>query len=139
MCDHVSKSKKLHVHSCTLCTPSGPSADEGGRLGFPLKPSHTLWYTLRPSANKARVGGVSPRCGIEQIRVGGSKGRPYPSQSEQYLIRERFVPPTIVFFFFLLFFFFFCKRVVLFVVSASAGDDFRDGMKLRENLVVVET
>ena len=35
--------------------------------------------------------------------------------------------------------FFCCKRVVLFVVSASAGDDFRDGMKLRENLVVVET
>ena len=92
-----------------------------------------------PNAYKARVEDVSPCYRIEQIHVGGSKGRPYPSQSEQYLIRERFVPPTIVFFFFLLFFFFFCKRVVLFVVSASAGDDFRDGMKLRENLVVVET
>ena len=33
--------------------------------------------------------------------------------------------------------FFCCKRVVLFVVSA--GDDFGDSMKLRENLVVVET
>ena len=49
---------------------------------------------LKPSAYKARVGGVSPQCGIEQIRVGESKGRLYPSQSGQYLIGERFVPPT---------------------------------------------
>ena len=40
MCDHVSKSKKLHVYLCTLCTPSGPSADKGGRWGFPLKPQN---------------------------------------------------------------------------------------------------
>ena len=45
---------------------------------------------LRPSAYKARVGGISPRCGIVQIRAGGSKGRPCPSQSGQYLIGERY-------------------------------------------------
>ena len=48
---------------------------------------------LRPSAYKARVGGVSPWCGIEQIRTGGSKGRPCLSQSRQYLIGERFLSP----------------------------------------------
>ena len=48
---------------------------------------------LRPSAYKVRVGGDSPLCGIEQIRAGRSKGRSYPSQSEQYLIGERFDPP----------------------------------------------
>ena len=41
VCDHVNKSKKLHVYLCTLCTPSGPSADKGGRWGFPLKPQKT--------------------------------------------------------------------------------------------------
>ena len=57
---------------------------------------HTHYGTpfLRPSAYKARVGGVSPRYGIEQIYVGGSKGWLYPSQSAQYLIRGKFVPPT---------------------------------------------
>ena len=49
---------------------------------------------LRSSAYKVRVGGVSPRCGIEQIREGGI-GSSAHSQSEQYLIGERFVPPTI--------------------------------------------
>ena len=51
---------------------------------------------LKSSKNyvyKARVGGVSPRCGIEQICEGGI-GSSAHSQSEQYLIRERFVPPT---------------------------------------------
>ena len=37
--------------------------------------------------------GVSPRCGILQIREGGI-GSSAHSQSEQYLIREIFVPPT---------------------------------------------
>ena len=49
---------------------------------------------LRPSAYKARVGGVSPRYRIEQIYAGGSKAWLYPSQSGQYLIGEKFVPPT---------------------------------------------
>ena len=40
------------------------------------------------------MGGVSLWCGIEQIHVGGSKGRPCLSQSRQYLIGERFVFPT---------------------------------------------
>ena len=43
-------------------------------------------------AYKARVGSVSPRCGIEQIREGDISSSAY-SQSELYLIRERFVPP----------------------------------------------
>ena len=50
---------------------------------------------LRPSAYKARVGGISPWCGIEQIREGGISSSTH-SQSEQYLIGERFVPPTII-------------------------------------------
>ena len=49
---------------------------------------------LRQNAYKARVGGVSLQCGIEQIREGGI-GSSAHSQSEQYLIGERFVPPTI--------------------------------------------
>ena len=48
---------------------------------------------LRPSAYKVRVGGVFLRCGIEQICAGRSKDRSCPSQSGQYLIGERFVPP----------------------------------------------
>ena len=60
-----------------------------GGLNFsPIK-----WYILRPSAYKVRVGGVSPRCGIEQIREGGI-GFSAHSQSRQYLLGERFVPPT---------------------------------------------
>ena len=57
---------------------------------------HTHYGTpfLRPSAYKARVGGVSFRCGIEQIREGGI-GSSAHSQNKQYLIEERFVPPTI--------------------------------------------
>ena len=35
--------------------------------------------------------GISPRCGIEQIREGGIDSLAH-SQSEQYLIGERFVP-----------------------------------------------
>ena len=56
---------------------------------------HTHYGTpfLRPSAYKARVGDISPRCGIEQIHEGGI-GSLAHSQSEQYLIGERFVPPT---------------------------------------------
>ena len=50
---------------------------------------------LRPSAYKARVGGLSLRYGIEQIREGGISSSTH-SQSEQYLIGERFVPPTII-------------------------------------------
>ena len=50
---------------------------------------------LRPSAYKARVGGLSPWCGIEQIHEGGISSSTH-SQSEQYLIGERFVPPTII-------------------------------------------
>ena len=38
VCDHVSKSQKLHIASYALCTPSSPSADEGRRWGFLLKP-----------------------------------------------------------------------------------------------------
>ena len=51
-----------------------------------LVKKYSVWGTpfLRQSAYKIRVGGVSRRCGIEQIRVGGNKGRPCPSQSEQY-------------------------------------------------------
>ena len=49
---------------------------------------------LRPSAYKARVEGVSSRYEIEQIREGGI-GSLTHSQSEQHLIGERFVPPTI--------------------------------------------
>ena len=49
---------------------------------------------LSLSAYKARVGGVSLWCGIEQIHVGGSKGRRCLSQSRQYLIGEKFVSPT---------------------------------------------
>ena len=66
------------------------------RFVFPTKRSHYGTPFLRPSAYKARVRGVSPRRGIEQIRASGNKGRPYPSQSEQYLIGERFVPSTII-------------------------------------------
>ena len=57
---------------------------------------HTHYSTpfLRPSAYKARVGGVSPQCGIEQICEGGI-GSSVHSQSEQYLIGERFVLPTV--------------------------------------------
>ena len=45
--------------------------------------THTHYGTpfLRPSAYKARVGGISPQYGIEQICAGGSKGWPCPSQS----------------------------------------------------------
>ena len=52
--------------------------------------------TLKSSKSyvyKVRVRGVSPRCGIEQIREGGIGSSAY-SQREQYLIRERLVPPT---------------------------------------------
>ena len=66
------------------------------RFVFPTKRSHYGTPFLRPSAYKARVRGVSPRRGIEQIRASGNKGRPYPSQSEQYLIGERFIPSTII-------------------------------------------
>ena len=66
------------------------------RFVFPTKRSHYGTPFLRLSAYKARVRGVSPRRGIEQIRASGNKGRPYPSQSEQYLIGERFVPSTII-------------------------------------------
>ena len=66
------------------------------RFVLPTKRSHYGTPFLRPSDYKARVGGVSSRRGIEQIRAGGNKGRPYPSQSEQYLIRKRFVPFTII-------------------------------------------
>ena len=48
---------------------------------------------LRLSTYKIRVGGVSPRCEIEQICEGGI-GSSAHSQSKQYLILERFVPPT---------------------------------------------
>ena len=60
-----------------------------------LPPDHTHYGTpfLRPSAYKARVGGVSPRYEIEQICEGGIDSSTH-SQSEQYLIGERFVPPT---------------------------------------------
>ena len=51
----------------------------------------TPFLTL--NAYKARVGGVSPRCGIEQISEGGI-GSIANSQSRQYLIGERFVHPT---------------------------------------------
>ena len=54
---------------------------------------------LRPSAYKLRVEGVSPRCRIDQIRTGGSKGRPHPSESGQYLNGEKFIPPTIPIYF----------------------------------------
>ena len=41
------------------------------------------------------MGGVSPRCRIEQIRAGGTLVDPCPSQSEQYLIGSRDKsPPT---------------------------------------------
>ena len=51
---------------------------------------------LRPSAYKLRVGGVSPWCGIEQIRVGsiGLFG-PFPKWTN--LLRERFVENVIFF------------------------------------------
>ena len=50
---------------------------------------------LRPRAYKPWVGGVSPRCGIEQIRVSGTLVDPCPSQSEQYLIGSQDEsPPT---------------------------------------------
>ena len=39
------------------------------------------------------MGGISPRYGIEQIYEGGI-GSSTHSQSKQYLIKERFVPPT---------------------------------------------
>ena len=57
---------------------------------------HTHYGTpfLRPSAYKARVGGVSPQCGIEQICEGGI-GFSAHSQNEQYLIGKKFVPPTV--------------------------------------------
>ena len=48
---------------------------------------------LRLNTYKARVGDVSPRCEIEQIHEGGISSSVH-SQSEQYLIGERFVPPT---------------------------------------------
>ena len=56
---------------------------------------HTHYGThfLKPSAYKARVGGVSPWCGIKQICEGGISSSAH-SQSKQYLIGERFVPPT---------------------------------------------
>ena len=62
---------------------------------------HTHYSTpfLRPSAYKARVGGISPRCEIEQIRESGISSSAH-SQSEQYLIGERFVHPTISFLFY---------------------------------------
>ena len=62
-----------------------------------IPPTNTHYSTpfLRPSAYKARVGGVFLRCGIEQIREGGI-GSLVHFQSEQYLIGERFVPPTII-------------------------------------------
>ena len=50
---------------------------------------------LRPKANKAWVGGVSPRYEIAQIRTGGKGRKTHPSQSEQYLIGGRDEsPPT---------------------------------------------
>ena len=36
-----------------------------------------------------------PKEGYTVVCVGGSKGRPCPSQSRQYLIGERFIPPTL--------------------------------------------
>ena len=63
----------------------------------PTKGTHLMGTPfLRPKAYNARVGGVSPQCGIEKIHVGGTQVNPYPSQSEQYLIRGRDEsPPTI--------------------------------------------
>ena len=49
---------------------------------------------LRPSAYNTRVGGISPRCGIEQIHESSISSSAH-SQSEQYLIGERFIPPTL--------------------------------------------
>ena len=61
-----------------------------------------LWYThygtpfLKLKAYKARVGGVSFQCEIEQIHVGGTQVDPCPFQSKQYLIGGRDEsPPTI--------------------------------------------
>ena len=77
--------------------PAHPKANNtwlGKDLFLPQKGTHYGTPFLSPSAYKVRVGGVSPRRGIEQIRMGGCKGWPYLSQSEQYLIGERFIPPT---------------------------------------------
>ena len=74
--------KECIVHACTI---------------FETCSHHTHYGTpfLWPNAYKARVEDVSPCYRIEQIHVGGSKGRPYPSQSEQYLIgAETKFPPT---------------------------------------------
>ena len=61
----------------------------------PLWDTHYDTPFLRPSAYKVRVEGVSPQYEIKQICASGSKGPPCPSQSEQYLIGEKFVPPTL--------------------------------------------
>ena len=66
----------------------------GGTNLFPIDHTHYGTSFLRPSAYKAMVGGVSPQCGIEQIREGGIDSSAH-SQSKQYLIRERFVSPTL--------------------------------------------
>ena len=102
--EQVSKTAVAHAHGRGM--PFGvknPCGLHPNRtiplMGTTLKSAflwdHTHYGTpfLRPSAYKARVRGVSPRCGILQIREGGI-GSSTHSQSEQYLIRERFVPPT---------------------------------------------
>ena len=48
---------------------------------------------LRPSAYKARVGGVSLRCGIKQICAGGSKSWPaHPKANDTWLGKDLFLP-----------------------------------------------
>ena len=51
---------------------------------------------LRPSVYKVRVGGISLRREIEQIREGSIDSAAH-SQSKQHLIGERFVPPTYIY------------------------------------------
>ena len=86
----------LWVKTARICYPEAhASTNAYATTVFETCSVHTHYGTpfLGLSAYKARVEGVSPHCGIEQIREGGIGSSAY-SQREQYLIRERFVPPT---------------------------------------------
>ena len=44
--------------------------------------THNGTHSLKPNAYKSKVGGVSPQCGIEQIREGFHPKQTIPSKGE---------------------------------------------------------
>ena len=60
---------------------------------FNYRNTHYGTSFLRPSAHKTRIEGISPRYGIEQICESDIDSSAH-SQSGQFFLGKRFVPPT---------------------------------------------